>query len=216
MLTTPAFAADLPDIVFEEPVPLPEPARFNWSGFYAGGHAGVVAGSVDPGIVGQKSIYENAFIGGAHVGVSAELAPMFIVGIEGDFDGSTYDETRVYGTSPVNAQMDWTASARGRFGLAFGQFVNMPGVADVQAYATGGLALAKFRAATPGYSDTNTHTGWTVGGGVEAAVTQNLTVRAEYLYTSYANELYALGPTVGDLAVEARTNVVRGGVSYYF
>lgn len=217
-MTSAATAADLPDIVFEEPVPLPDPSRFDWSGFYFGGHAGVIANSVDPGFVGQKSMYENAFIGGAHVGYTTSM-PMniygmsFVAGVEGDFDGSSYDQTRTYTYGPVNTRLDWTASIRSRMGFAFGQFM---GTQSVMAYATGGAAFARMRAQTPGYVDSNTHTGWTVGGGVEAAVTNNLTVRAEYLYTSYAQELYALGPVLSNVGIEARTNVVRGGVSYYF
>lgn len=217
-MTSAASAADLPDIVFADPIPLPEPSRFDWNGIYFGGHAGVIANSVDPGFVGQKSMYENAFIGGAHIGYTAAM-PMdvygmsFVAGVEGDFDGSTYDQTRTYTYGPVNTQLDWTASVRSRIGFAFGQFW---GTESVLAYATGGAAFARIKAQFPGYVDSNTHTGWTVGGGVEAAVTSNVTVRAEYLYTSYASELYNLGPTLSAVGIEARTNVVRGGVSYYF
>jgi opacity protein-like surface antigen len=217
-MTGAATAADLPDIVFEEPVPMPEPSRFDWTGFYFGGHAGVIANSVDPGFVGQKSMYENAFIGGAHVGYTAAI-PMsiygmsFVAGLEGDFDGSGYDQTRNYSYGPVNTSLDWTASVRSRIGVAFGQFW---GTESILAYATGGTAFARIKAEVPGYVDSNTHIGWTVGGGVEAAVTRNITVRAEYMYTSYAQELYALGPVLSSVGIEARTNVVRGGVSYYF
>lgn len=211
-MTGSAFAADLPDIVFEEPVPLPEPARFDWSGFYFGGHAGVVAGSVDPALPG-KAIYENAFAGGAHVGVSTMLTPMFVLGLEGDIDATTFDQTRDYGGNSVNARIDWTGSARGRVGVAFGQFAMINGI---QAYATGGVAFARIRAQTPGFTDAANHTGYTVGGGVEAAITQNISARVEYLYTEYSNELYALGPNVGTVEMDARSNVVRGGISYYF
>ncbi|MEW5422404.1 porin family protein [Amorphus sp. 3PC139-8] len=211
-MTGSAVAADLPDIVFEEPVPLPEPSRFDWSGFYFGGHAGVMAGSVDPALPG-KPIYENAFVGGAHVGVSAMLTPMFVIGLEGDIDMSNYDQTRDYGGNPVNGRIDWTGSARGRVGAAFGQFW----IADnIQAYATAGVAFARIRAQTPGYTDAANHTGYTVGGGVEAAITKNVSARVEYLFTEYSNELYALGPSVGTVEMDARTNVVRGGISYYF
>lgn len=216
-LTGTAFAADLPEIVFEEPVPLPEPSRFDWSGFYAGINGGVIAGSVDPNIVGEKPMYENAGVYGGHIGVSASLAPMFVVGVEADLNGSTFDQSRVYPNGVINSEIDWTSSVRGRFGVAFDQFVDMPGLAGIQAYATGGVAFARMRAASALASDKATHTGWTVGGGVEAALTDNLSLRAEYLYTSYAKELYDLGPSVGTaVPIEARTNVVRAGLSYYF
>lgn len=212
-MTGAATAADLPDIVFEEPVPLPEPSRFDWSGFYFGGHAGVLAGSVDPNIDGQKSIYENAFTGGVHAGVATMITPMFVLGLEGDIDATTYDETRSYGGEAINARIDWTGSARGRIGIAFDQF---PFMHSVQPYLTGGIAFARMRAQTPGYTDAANHTGYTVGGGVEAAITSKFVVRAEYLFTEYSNELYALGPALGNVDMNARTNVVRGGVSYYF
>ena len=63
---------------------------------------------------------------------------------------------------------------RGRIGYAFDR---------VMPYVTGGLAVGDVgaeSAASPASSDTNV--GWTVGGGVEAALAGNWTAKIEYLY----------------------------------
>ena len=65
----------------------------------------------------------------------------------------------------------------------------------------------------------HTHAGWTVGGGIEYAVTDNWSVRAEYRYTDFGHLtditpfVFGIGSTVTHHETE---NAVRAGFSYKF
>ena len=78
--------------------------------------------------------------------------------------------------------MDWTSTVRGRIGIPFDHFL---------IYGTGGVALADVsmnQAVTVGNfgqfagSADKTKTGWTLGGGAEYALCNNITVKAEALW----------------------------------
>ena len=59
--------------------------------------------------------------------------------------------------------------------------------------------------------------GWTIGGGLEFALAQNWTAKAEYLYVNLGkfNCGLSCGPFVTD-NVSFTTNLVRAGVNYRF
>ena len=93
--------------------------------------------------------------------------------------------------STVNAdtRADIQGSIRGRLGLAWDR---------VLIYATGGVAFGGFSTditvagtdffGTPVFGSGNrstTRVGWTVGGGLQYAVTDNWSVRAEYRFTDF-------------------------------
>jgi outer membrane immunogenic protein len=90
----PARAADMPAPVYKAP---PPPPASSWTGFYVGGNVG------GAGLNGPKMTYtdlgsfffpasmdKNAFgvIGGAQVGWNWQFDRNWLVGIEGDFDGT--------------------------------------------------------------------------------------------------------------------------------
>src|ERR1700730_4287464 len=84
------------------------------------------------------------------------------------------------------AQDNWLSTVRARAGLAFN---------NVLIYATGGAAFSnwqvnhQFTDNVFGYVysqvSITTRTGWTVGGGLEYAVTHNWLLRGEYLYADF-------------------------------
>lgn len=60
--------------------------------------------------------------------------------------------------------------------------------------------------------ETETFTGWTVGGGLEHAFTDNWTGRLEYRYADYGREDFGLG--LGDFRLKEHS--IRAGVSFKF
>lgn len=131
----------------------------DWTGFYAGAHAGGVFGRTwgatttldgsDSAVAARESADQN--LNGALFGVQAgynwQLDNRFVLGIEADWS-KTYmrDFRKVLSTDPVLAvdghadaytsyDIDWTSSFRGRIGYAVND--------RMLAYATGGLALAR-------------------------------------------------------------------------
>ena len=79
-------------------------------------------------------------------------------------------------------------------------------------YVTGGLAVGDIKTSIAGFGDTrDTKLGWTVGGGIEAAISGPLTAKIEYLYVD-------LGHNDSIFGSEAKfnTNIVRAGLNYRF
>ncbi len=80
-------------------------------------------------------------------------------------------------------------------------------------YGTGGVAFNNMELKAEGATNNQVATGWTIGGGVEGAITQNITARAEYLYSSFDGQNFEVGtPASSDLT----TGVLRAGVGYKF
>ncbi|HEX3440090.1 MAG TPA: outer membrane protein [Pseudolabrys sp.] len=242
----PAFAADLPNVERARES-APQPPVFSWSGFYLGANAGLSGGNFNTsdrvgtyGSGDQNAASSRGFSGGGQLGYNYQLPRSnFVVGIEADFQGSTlqgtYDTYQVPGGSGGGWQdaskVDWWGTVRGRVGYAVGNFLP---------YATGGLAYGHvetngscWAAAWPFGCDqsqgsvSGTHIGWTVGGGLESVITQNLTFKVEYLYTdlgsvdvpnnyldaAYGGTRYSLGD---EMQTRTTFSTVRIGLNYKF
>jgi outer membrane immunogenic protein len=122
----------------------------------------------------------------------------------------------------MGSSLDWLASARARLG-----YLVTP---NVMAYATGGAAWARIDYAASS-TDTvayfanaalsRTATGYTAGGGLEWAMTDNWSVRAEYLYYRFTGGPAVVAPAGGLLPSgfswsNPTVSVARAGVSYKF
>ena len=146
----------------------------------------------------------NGVIGGGNVGYLYQFpgwnwfsSSGVVIGLEGSVDGSSLSKTAVAtvpifgGFSTVNAHstLDVQGSIRGRLGIAWDR---------VLIYATGGVAFGGFNTditvagtdffGTPVFGSGNrstTRVGWTVGGGLQYAMTNNWSVRAEYRFTDF-------------------------------
>ena len=87
-----AHAADLaPMPMYKAPVPLP-PA-YSWTGFYVGANGGFGGNKFDypataGGLSGTATLNSSGFFGGGQVGYNWQLSPLWVVGVETDFDGA--------------------------------------------------------------------------------------------------------------------------------
>ncbi|MFN3685850.1 outer membrane protein [Salinarimonas sp.] len=207
---------------------LPDPNNNNNDNGNGNGIAGF--GVFAPATLGPRD--RGTFMGGGHLGYNQQFGA-FVLGGELDlswmggrtrsaFDGAL---TTAAGTLPttleVRSGLDWLGTARLRAGVAFDR---------VLVYATGGVAFGnpdnRVTFSVPGTvwtgRDDTVRAGWTVGGGVEFAWTDNLTVRAEYLYYDLGRQTVTAN-TTGPLAgtnVSYRFNnsgqIGRVGVSFKF
>jgi outer membrane immunogenic protein len=213
-LTGSALAADLPSRA-PPPVYLPPVPIFTWTGIYIGGQIGYAwgqdhndfvtafpAGGLLPVAVFADNNFgqnPNGVIGGAHVGYNYQIN-QWVLGLEGDVNGTSMKKTVVFapggflapvgfvgaGGVAATTRADIQGSIRGRIGVAWDRAL---------LYATGGVAFGGFNTsysffsplfATGGTSSfSTTRVGWTVGGGIDYAVTNNWSVRAEYRYTDF-------------------------------
>ncbi len=184
-----------------------------------------------PGTPGTSALFLSApsgtkpqgVIGGAHVGYNLQIN-QWVIGLEGTVDGTSVSKTVFipFGITSTNREQV-QGSIRARAGVAFDR---------VLLYATGGAAFTgikntySFGLAGPLFlneSISKTRAGWTVGGGLEYAVTNNWSVRAEYRYSDFGSTtdypfaaLFA--PMGGLLSVRHHLtqNQVQVGFSYKF
>ncbi|MGH6811695.1 MAG: outer membrane protein [Methylocella sp.] len=210
--TAPAFAADLaPPPVYAPPVPL-----FTWAGLYLGGQIGYGWGTdtltVFPAGFGTN-FTPNGVVGGAHVGYNLQFN-QFVAGLEGDVEGTGISRSFSPGGVLYNTSIPVQGSIRGRLGVAFDRAL---------LYATGGAEFAGFNTSETGFpgfdQNSTTRTGWTVGGGIEYAVTGNWSIRAEYRYADFGHFADATPNTFGFGSFVNRhetENAVRAGFSYKF
>lgn len=238
-----ALAADLPSRA-PPPVYLPPAPIFSWTGIYVGGQVGYgwTSGNnnftgFDPAFGGGTFLASsiggtpNGVIGGGNVGYNYQIN-QFVLGLEGDVNGTSISNTGAAGfadgtvvTAHTNA--DIQGSIRGKVGLAWDRAL---------IYATGGVAFGGFNtdvsvanAALGIFGNGNvstTRVGWTVGGGVQYAVTNNWSVFAEYRYTNWGSINTgpfggaALGPVLAPATFSgSRTinqNQVQVGFDYKF
>jgi outer membrane immunogenic protein len=197
-----------------------------------------------PGGLGSQSA---GFIGGGQAGYNWQTGA-FVLGVETDFDGTTLSKsfdsvgTPFIGTGvptvllgdtlAVHAKtsLSWLGTTRARLG-----FVATPDN-RLLIYATGGVAygggsanFSVFDAMTGSFwagNPSSTRVGWTVGGGVEYALTNNWTIKGEYLYADLGKSNFnSLGNTAAlinfpGVAVTGHINynasIFRAGVNYKF
>ena len=190
-----ASAADLPSTK-SPPAYIPPPPLFSWTGVYAGAQLGYMWG--DASAIGY-GMY--GAVGGVHVGYNYQMG-QFVAGLEGDVNGSSYSgSTAFFGT---RESID--GSIRGRIGVTWNRAL---------LYATGGAAFAGIDNDYFGTTISHTRTGWTLGGGVEYAITDNWSLRVEYRYTDYGH--YTDFPAAFVPVYNHDTdNRIQGGVSYKF
>jgi outer membrane immunogenic protein len=208
VLTATAAAADLPPRLAPQPYyKAPVVAAYNWSGFYIGLNGGGGFGRSAWDRTGGFNI-SDGLVGGT-VGYNYQFGQA-VAGIEGDIDWADINGTTTTGCALGCKTSDhWLSTVRGRLGYAADRF--MP-------FITGGAAFGDIRASTPGFAGaTSDKVGWTLGAGLEFAITGNWTAKAEYLYVDLGkfNCGVSCGAVVTD-NVSFTTNLVRAGVNYRF
>jgi outer membrane immunogenic protein len=172
-----AQAADLPAYEPAPEVAAPLPG-FTWSGPYVGAQTGYSWGRA------SNTKYNGWQVGGfAGYNFQFDNSPV-VVGLETDFNWADIDGNRRGGGFGTKLQSDWNGATRVRLGYAFDRIL---------VYGAGGVAYSDREFRRFGDKDTKTAFGWTVGGGVEAAVSDNVTIRGEYRYTDYGKDKFKVG-----------------------
>lgn len=204
---TTVSAADL-STPFKPAAAVYSPASaFNWSGFYAGANVGYGWADMTAGGPTQRL---QGLLGGVQVGYNHDLGGV-VLGLEGDLQLSGVKHTAALGASSGTFSIDQFGTLRGRVGLAADRFLP---------YVTGGLAVANNHIAISGvgvnYDESKVSVGWTIGGGVEFAATDNITLKAEYLYADFGKANFAGPAGLAAADVTTKASIVRTGVNFKF
>lgn len=237
-----AVAADMP--VKAPPVPAPV---FSWTGCYIGANAGWIGNnsSLSSSPSGQfllqgspainalnttsYDLNDSGFIGGVVYGCQSQYG-QFVFGFDSDFDWTSINEsiTTFYPPAPpwlahtdtVTQRLQWLSTTRARIGWTQDRWM---------IFAAGGLASGRVSSSFSAQStdgifygtQSKTRFGWTVGGGVEYALSQNWFVRGEYMYVDlgrfdYTDYITATSPFTFQTEVKTREHVVRAALTYRF
>ncbi|MBB3591810.1 outer membrane immunogenic protein [Rhizobium sp. BK529] len=190
-----AQAADAVDQVPQAPVAEETPAPVNnWQGFYLGGAATYNMGSFGH----DRDTYDWG--GQLFTGYNFQQGQI-VYGAEADLGYGDADVTE----GGIKNKTGWNGSVRGRVGYDLNPFL---------LYGTAGLALADTKVSDGTSSDSKTAYGYTVGAGVEAFVTNNITTRLEYRYTDYQSKDYNLDS--GSVSRGFDENSVKVGIGVKF
>lgn len=206
-----AKAADISRRVVQ-PMPAKAPAFevYNWTGFYVGINGGGAWGrSTWSGATGSSTANTSGGLIGGTLGYNVQLNQL-VLGLEGDLDWTNTSGSinTLPCTTSCETQNSWLGTVRGRIGYAFDRF--MP-------YITGGLAVGDIRAEQAGFGGAHkTKAGWTIGGGLEAAIAGPWTAKIEYLYVDLGSMNCPAGSCAVSTDVDSRANVVRAGLNYRF
>ncbi|MGY3527589.1 outer membrane immunogenic protein [Bradyrhizobium sp. USDA 4452] len=193
----PAMAADMAARAPYVKAP-PPAAIYNWTGFYIGGFGGYA--SEDSG----NPKMEGGF-GGGTIGYNWQ-AGNIVYGLEADGAWADVNASATAFGITATSKIDSLGTARGRIGFA---------VDKVLFYGTGGYAWAdnKLTVSAGGVSvsQSNFHSGWTVGAGIEAFIAPQWSIKGEYLYRSLGGETY-----FGVPSADINLHTVQFGVNYHF
>ncbi|MGA8172160.1 MAG: outer membrane protein [Methylocystis sp.] len=213
LAATPVLSADLPrrspppqDYISPMPV-----AR--WEGFYAGINGGVGFGSFTSG---SNYLFGDPTGGmiGFTAGYNHMVAPNLLIGIESDFDftGMKASQIPYFGVASQGT-VDDMFTIRGRVGYTFDRAL---------VYVTGGFAGSRDTVNIGNvwgggfYGQQSTfQTGWALGAGLEFMLTNNLSAKAEYLFTSVGSDRY-FDYSPSALQAGVNTSTVKVGVNYHF
>jgi opacity protein-like surface antigen len=194
---------------------------YNWTGLYGGVFVGSVWG--DEGwvfLTGAPSRLRPdyaGYIGGGQVGYNVQM-DHWVLGVEGDYGLSNAHG----GISCPNvnqftctADLDSLSLLTARFGVTWGR---------VLFYAKGGLALGEVGAGAKnnatssggiGITTTKWSTGWALGGGMEFALSQRWSAKAEYIHYDLGSETYQVTTVPEFVRAETKGDTVRIGVNYH-
>jgi outer membrane immunogenic protein len=204
------------DAVGAEPI-----SAVNWSGAYIGGVAGYGWGSetYDYSFFGPSSSVDfdaNGFVGGLTAGYNWQH-DRFVIGAEADVSFANIKGDVLVADPPCliegcAAKVSWFGTGRARLGYAFENFLP---------YVTGGFAVGRVKGSADlgacGFvgncSFSDTRWGWSAGAGIEWAMNQHLSFKAEYLHVDLGKPDFNAATVTTD-AINFDT--VRVGINYHF
>lgn len=199
---------------FGEPAAVKEPTpAFDWSGAYAGVHAGAtnlsfVESSDTSGY--RTDVGGDGFLGGAFIGMNWEAMPLVVLGVEAEGNLGQVRGNWYAGVNLPETRHDWNAAARFRAGYLFNPATML--------YASAGFAFGELELSQSFFSDVTTRSamvsGAQLGLGLETRMSEHVSVRAEGIYTFFGQETFTF--TGGDTNIDLDTLTGRMGVAFHF
>lgn len=195
------------------------------------------AGRETAGAVMNGGFDSDGAIGGLTIGVSRQTGQL-VLGIEADFSAFGLDGKRDTGVvasvfqvrAVDNIAADWLATLRLRLGYAAGQSLIYatagPAFSNISAsrfidWAADGCGGGEFSLNRCHAGGGDITAGWTIGGGLEHAISERWTAKAEYLYADFGEAKFTTVSTMFanqniKHSVDLNMHIGRLGVNYKF
>lgn len=209
-----------------------EPAVYDWTGAYVGAHAGYSWSKTTASETPENGVWNvrgdsftadvDGFLGGLQAGYNYQI-DSWVLGAELDIgyldingDAPTRHSIGVPFDTIVSTDGGGYATARLRGGYALDRLL---------IFATGGLIYANLGSEVNDSVASQLHTdetrgqfGWTLGGGLEYALTDAWSVKVDYLYYELNKENVVGQPpsATQDFDIDGRGHIFRGGVNWHF
>ncbi len=187
---------------------------YDWSGFYVGAALGAgevvhdvsILGGIDLNGIGGEGVF-----GELNAGYDYDFGKLVAgVMVDGNYSGISTDLNATGGVGSASIKADYGFDILGRVGMK----VNP----STLAYVLGGYSWGHFKAeASTGGRSIGSYdwssSGFSVGGGLETAVSTHTTLGIEYRYAQFGDEDFGSG---GLVKVEPSSYTVRVGLKYKF
>jgi outer membrane immunogenic protein len=179
---------------------------YHWTGFYVGlaGGAGAIVHDVTiPATATFNGIGGEGVLGELSVGYDYEFANGFVAGVMADARLSNLETTLTAPGFGASVEADYGFDILARLGMKVND--------ATLAYLLGGYSWQNFDVTVPGLaSDLDwDSSGFSVGGGLETAMSDRLSVNVEYRYSQYNDESF-----FGVVSLEPSMHTVRAGVKW--
>ncbi|WP_192253757.1 outer membrane protein [Mesorhizobium silamurunense] len=187
---------------------------FDWTGYYAGLQAGYGWGSSDiSGTEGEPFAaspdLDGGFVGG-HVAGLWQFSQA-VIGARAELNYSSTDGSALLGPgNSVGTDIKWFGSVNAEAGLAVDRWL---------IYGVGGVAFASIETsqeAGPSFAKTHTSAGWTIGAGVDYALSNNIVVGAQYRYYDFGKEHFDVPDDFSDRDQDVKLHTLGVNFSYKF
>jgi outer membrane immunogenic protein len=198
--------------------------EIDWTGFYVGLNTGYNFGHSDASYADSElspfsiDSHPSGWSGGLQLGVNYQLKNRIVFGIEAEaslvdasdtiYDSMSHEFRGRPSNDTIKTSSDYAGTVRARLGYAVGRFLP---------YLTAGVAGANAKvSATDGQlSESHFLVGWTVGAGIEYALTRNWSVKAEYLHVDLGRHTWFAGD-FWQSSSTSTSETIRFGVNYKF
>ncbi|MEW9808022.1 outer membrane protein [Mesorhizobium marinum] len=182
-----------------------EVPAYNWTGFYVGGALGAGAGVYELG--GEfNGLGGEGIFGELNVGYDHDFGN-WVAGVQVDGRYSGISTEISMGGGSISLDADYGFDILARAGLKMSE--------TTLAYALAGYSWQHFEFDVPSIIGDGLDwdsSGFSVGGGLETAVTENVSLNLEYRYSQYDSEDFDGGPD----GIEPSFHTVRVGAKYKF
>ena len=203
-----AVSAHAADMAVKAPPSPPLPAPYNWEGLYVGANFGGAWTQGHLNVPGDN-FYAGLteFIAGVQAGYNVQLNHL-LFGIEGTFDGATFDHPRLPTPTLGSVSQHWISTVAGRAGVVADRWL-------VYGKLGGGWVESSAVLNAPGltWTGASTRGGWLAGAGLEYGFKSHWTVRLEYDHLGVAGWNSATVPAV---ALNRDVQWITAGINYKF